>query len=429
MVVHWIWLSQRKGIGHVGCKKLLERVPDAEQLYYMTPEQYASLGMKEMRKNWIESLSDKDLRDAEKVISDCERYGIKWLCYNDPCYPKRLKEIYDPPCILYYKGTMPNIDEEASVGVVGTRRCSNYGLLTAKQLSTLISLSGGIVVSGGARGIDTISLSCALSSVMPVICVLAGGLDEYYPKENTDLFEAITNHGCLISEMPPGVRPTPKYFVGRNRLISGLSLGVLVVEAPQGSGALTTAELALSQNRDVFTVRRADSGKWCQGNEELINTGCEVITDGWDLMSRYAHMFPGRVIDGRSREAMQRLCIQRYGTPFAVYSPIVELNREVKRRRPVIHENAQPSEVGCGSAAPKTDDRYAHTSDRAYKDIPTNYSEPEKRILSVVGSTPMEMDDIIAKSGMDPTAVTTALTMLQIKRRIIKCFGNSYQRL
>lgn len=429
MLTHWIWLSQRKGIGHVGRKKLLDIVPTAKEIYDMTPEQYLRLGMKEMRSNWIEFLSDKDLSGAEKIVKNCERFGIQCLSYDDSRYPQRLKEIHDPPCVLYYKGTIPNVDEEASVGIVGTRQCSNYGLLTAKQLSTLISLSGGIVISGGARGIDTIALNCALSSVMPVICVLAGGLDEYYPKENTELFEAIAAHGCLISEMPPGQRPLPNYFVGRNRLISGLSLGVLVVEAPKGSGALTTAELALSQNRDVFTVYRAENGKWCQGNVELINAGCEVVSDGWDLMSRYAHMFPGRVMDGRGREAMERLYRKRYGADFKVYSPVININPSQQQIRPMPHKFSESAKVVSQLDNHKEGAHSAPTPSVAYQDIPHDLPEAEKRILSVMGRDPMEIDAIIMKSGMEPVAVTTALTMLQIKKRIIKCFGNSYQRL
>lgn len=429
MLIHWIWLSQRKGIGHVGRKKLLSIIPSAEEIYEMTPDQLMGLKMEEMRSSWIESLSDKDLTEAGKILKDCSRLGIQCVTFVEPEYPQRLKEIHDPPCLLYFKGKMPNVDQEATVGIVGTRRCSNYGLLTAKQLSTLISLSGGIVVSGGARGIDTIALHSALSSVMPVICVLAGGLDAYYPKENTSLFEAITEHGCLVSEMPPGVRPIPNYFVGRNRLISGLSLGVLVVEAPKGSGALTTAELALSQHRDVFTVRRAESGKWVEGNAELINAGCEVVTDGWDLMSRYAHMFPGRVIDGRSREAMQRLYQKRYGAHFRVYSPVVDIKPAQRQGRPMPHKIAEPERRSCSVQKTEKEKMSIHTSAGTYGDVPEDLPDTEKRILSVMGRAPMEIDTIILKTGMEPTAVSTALTMLQIKKRIIKCFGNSYQRL
>lgn len=477
MLSHWIWLSIRKGIGPVGCKKLLTAVPDATDLYEMTREQYLSLGLKEMRSNWLESLLDKDLEAVKKIELDCKEHGIRCVTYGDPDYPQRLREIHDPPCVLYCKGTIPKVDEEATIGVVGTRRCSNYGLVIAKQITTLIALSGGIVVSGGARGIDTIALNSALSSVMPVICVLAGGLDEYYPAENAELFNYIADHGCLISEKPPGERAKPTYFVGRNRLISGLSLGVLVVEAPKGSGALTTAELALSQNRDVFTVNRSDNGKWCEGNQELLDAGCEAVADGWDLMSRYAHMFPGRIVDGRGREAMRRLYQNRYGDNFKAYFPMLADRPAGSRRRSGVRKlfdptavknyaedttqpehrldsNAGGSESGFHLNASvraeckpepivsvqtehrpipyipsKTERRPKPVTFGNTEDIPDDLPEAERRVLSAMGKKPMEIDEIIMKSGMEPTAVSTALTMLQIKKRIIKCYGNSYQRL
>ncbi len=428
MQKHWIWLTQRTGIGHVGCKKLLTALRSAEEIYEMTASQYRSLGLKEMRSNWIDTLSDKDLTEAERIVQECERHGIQIITYNDPTYPQRLKDIYDPPCVLYCKGTFPEMDREAAVGIVGTRRCTNYGLILTKQLSSLIALSGGVVVSGGARGIDTMALFGAVSSYKPVVCVLAGGLDEYYPRENRKLFEDITRQGCLISEIPPGGKPVPKYFVARNRLISGLSLAVLVVEAPKGSGAMTTAELALSQHRDVFTVARGDGGYYNQGNEELINAGCEVIRDGWELLSRYAPLYPDKLRDGRGREAMQMQCQKQYGRSYTLSAPHPEYpdqEETAERHSPVTMEKAAPAP----SLPPKERKSKRKPSSTPTNALPQDLPETEGRVLSVFGKKPMEIDEIIMKTGMEATAVSTALTMLQIKKRIIKCFGNSYQRI
>lgn len=429
MLKHWIWLTLRKGIGHVGCKKLLSAFGSAEEIFAMTPTQIENLKIKGMKSTWVSALADKDLTEAEQIVRDCERYNINIITFNDSAYPDRLKEIYDPPCVLYYKGTLPYMDQEVAVGVVGTRRCTNYGLLQTKQLATLISLSGGVVISGGARGIDTMALYGALNSYMPVVCVLAGGLDQYYPSENKKLFEEITKQGCLISEIPPGGRPVPKYFVARNRLISGLSNAILVVEAPKGSGAMTTAELALSQNRDVFTVRRQDSGYYNQGNEELINAGCEVVRDGWDLMSRYASQHPDRVRDGRGREAMQlQYNRQMGGSMFVLRSPSAHpaesiLQEPISEPAPTV-QTETPAPV-----KPRSTKSRKKTPDTTVQEIPSDLPEPEGKVLSVFGRDPMELDEIILKSGMGATAVTTALTMLQIKKRIIKCYGNSYQRI
>ncbi len=397
----------------MGCKKLIDAFGSAENIYQLDSKQYRT--MKGFRKNWEVSLMDKDLEKAEKVVQDCDYHGINIVTYRDPKYPERMKQIYDPPCVLYCKGRLPDIDKEPVVSVVGTRACSNYGIVVAKQLATLIALSGGVIVSGGARGIDTVALNSALSSETPMICVLAGGLDTWYPPENRNLFNEIVRRGCLISEVPPGIKAHPMGFVARNRLISGLAIATLVVEAPKGSGALSTAEFALSQNRDVFTVYRPDGGRYTEGNQELIDTGCEVIRDGWELLERYVPQFPDRLVYGRTIEGVDRLFQKRYGVSHDAYAsdtgfqtsdrlPRRILDGEVKRRK------GAPPIQGVGGLD---------------KDLP----ETEARVLAVMGFGAVEVDVIIAKTGMEPTVVTTALTMLQIKKRIIKCYGNSYQRL
>ncbi len=413
MVTHWVWLTQRKGIGYVGCQKLLAAFGSAENIYKQDMEQYRTV--KGFRKSWGESLMDKDLTQAEKVVDDCNRLSIRIITYDDPAYPERLKQIYDPPCVLYCKGELPDIDREPVVSVVGTRMCSNYGIIIAKQLATLIAISGGVVVSGGARGIDTVALNSAFFSETPMICVLAGGLDTCYPPENRALFERVTQQGCLLSEAPPGVKPFPTDFIARNRLISGISIATLVVEAPKGSGALTTAEFALSQNRDVFTVYRPDGGRFLEGNEELINAGCEVIQDGWELLERYVPQFPDRLVDGRTSEGADRLYRKRYGDGYDRYSPVYSYNKGPRRSR-----RATPIAEPKIPVAP---------AQQKVEPLAEDLPETEGRVLSAIGRSPIEIDAIIAKTGMEPTVVSTALTMLQIKKRIIKCYGNSYQRL
>jgi DNA processing protein len=205
-------------------------------------------------RRWLEGILDKDTSDAEQILQECDNKGIQLMVYSDNAYPERLRNIADPPAVLYYKGTFPDFDQEAAIGIVGTRRCSAYGMLQSKQFSNLIANSGGIVVSGGARGIDTMALGGALDSLMPVVCVLGCGVDVVYPSSNRGLYEGVLRCGCLISEFPPGTRPYKWNFPKRNRLISGVSNGVLVVEAPERSGALITARLAAEQGRDLFAV-------------------------------------------------------------------------------------------------------------------------------------------------------------------------------
>ncbi len=406
MLKHWLWLTRCKGIGCITAKKLIKKFGSAEVLYALTWEHCQQAGLSPALSK---SLMNKDMGDIEEVIARCDAQKIRILTYGDSLYPERLRQIPDPPMVLYYKGVLPDIDREVAVAVVGTRNCSNYGMIQTKQMASLISLSGGIVVSGGARGIDTVALTSALGSVMPVVCVLAGGLDSYYPEENTRLFRNIINHGCLISEYPPGVKPRSTHFVARNRLISGLSLAVLVVEAPRHSGSLITARLALGQNRDVYTIHRVDRSERSMGNEDLIASGCEAVKDGWQILQHYTHLYPNHIMDGRTEAAAQRLQEIRFKGKYRVYSPVIMEQRGYYNPEAELHDTEDGRYYGAVREMQLTDD--------------------EERIMSLFGNEPLEMDTIIARCGMSPSDTGMILTMLQLKKRIIKNFGNSYQRL
>lgn len=252
MQKHWVWLATRSGIGVRGRAELLRRFGTAERIYAM--DRAALQAEEGLRRSWLEPLLDKTLDGAERILAQCDRFDIRLLTYAEPAYPERLRNIADPPALLYYQGRLPDFDHEAAIAVVGSRRCSAYGLLHAKQFSRLIAASGGLVMSGGARGIDTMALQSAMDLPEPVVCVLACGLDIAYPPENGQLFAQIASRGCLLSEYPPGTSPMRGNFPVRNRILSGLSVGVLVVEASAQSGALITARLALEQGRDVFAI-------------------------------------------------------------------------------------------------------------------------------------------------------------------------------
>ncbi|MEI3089308.1 MAG: DNA-processing protein DprA [Oscillospiraceae bacterium] len=180
-----------------------------------------------------EPLEDKDLTEPRRILSECHRKSIHILTWQDAAYPARLRSIDDPPLLLYYQGTLPDIDAEPVIAMVGTRHASLYGLQQGKMLGYQMGRLGAIVASGGADGVDTVCLTGALTAGGPVIAVLGCGVDVAYPAKNRGLFEDIRYHGCLISEFPPGTPPYPDNFPVRNRILSGISVGVVVVEAPR----------------------------------------------------------------------------------------------------------------------------------------------------------------------------------------------------
>ena len=409
MLKHWIWLSQRPGIGDVGCARLLRMFGTAERIYELTEAQCKTTAGFDSR--WLAGVLDKDTTEAERILQDCDNKEIQILVYSDSLYPERLRNIANPPVVLYYKGTFPPLDEEVTIGIVGTRRCSAYGLLQAKQFSNLIANSGGIVVSGGARGIDTMALSGALDSLMPVICVLGCGVDVVYPKENASLFRAIQQYGCLVSEYLPGTGVQRGHFPVRNRIISGLSVGVLVVEAPEGSGALITANLALEQGRDVYTIPANIGAKHGAGSNRLLQEGAMAVFDGWEVLENYTHLYPGKLEDGRSRKNIQNLYQTRFGSRLPVFSPVTQL--EDVERNPVEKPAQKPAEKP--TVKPSVDT--------------TNLNPEEKAVLDAMELEPLHLDVIIERSALAPARVLATLTMLQIKGKAVKLSGNCYKRL
>lgn len=404
MLQHWIWLTTRRNIGIRGCAALLRLFGTAEKIFELQRADYMQTEGFDLR--WLDALCDKSLEDAAKILAECDDKEIELLTYADARYPKRLKNIADPPALLYYKGTVPDFDNEAVIGVVGSRRCSAYGLLHAKQFSKLIAASGGIVVSGGARGIDTMALRGALDSNMPVVCVLGCGVDVAYPPENRGLFRDIIRHGCILSEYPPGTKALPGNFPVRNRLISGLSLGVLVVEAAAKSGALITANHALEQGRDVFVIPGNIGVPHCAGSNRLLREGAYMAENGWEILQQYIYLFPDKLIDGRKKEAMQKIYQSRFGVALPVYSPIV------------FREEIDKKSVDIPPA-------------KLYSDEKENFStlgEDEKTVLFALQATPVHADELIAACGLPAQRVTAALTLLQIKGLAVKRPGNYYLR-
>ena len=222
-------------------------------------------------------LSPKVYSDAEKEIKNAEKEGIEVLTINSQKYPKRLRDIKDPPLVLYMKGDIIEDDENA-ISIVGSRKCSSYGRVIAEVFSNEIASAGITVISGLAEGIDTLSHRGALAASGRTIAVLGSGIDYIYPSSNKSLAEKIIKSGALLSEFPLGTTPHKYNFPFRNRIISGLSIATLVVEAAEHSGSLITARLAAEQGRDVFAVPGNITSDKSKGANRLIQDGAVPVT-------------------------------------------------------------------------------------------------------------------------------------------------------
>ncbi len=289
----WVWLTEQNRLGGPARQVLLEHFGSPEEVYYA--ESGDLLQVEGITADQAQALENKSLDRAQSILEECARKDIFLLTAQDALYPQRLKNIYDPPLLLYGRGSMPLFDEEAAVAVVGTRSCSPYGIRTAERFGFEMSKQGGLVVSGLARGIDAASQLGALRAGGLTAAVLGCGVDVVYPPENDRLYEDVAASGVLLSEYPPGAEPFGWHFPARNRILSGLCLATLVVEAPEKSGALITAATALEQGRDVFAIPGPLDAEGSVGCNRLIRDGAGLATESWDILREYQSRYPHKL--------------------------------------------------------------------------------------------------------------------------------------
>ncbi len=278
---YWIGLKAVPGIGNVAFRRLLERFDTPEAALNASPA--ALSGIRGIAPAVIEGIKSGEWRRfAEKECRRLEVSGACLVTYISHDYPKSLFEIPDPPAFLYVKGKLYSC--ELSIAIVGSRRATSYGVMTTGKLAGALAGHGVCIVSGMARGVDTAAHKGALQAGGRSIGVLGCGIDKIYPPENRALFGEMAGKGCLVSEFPLGTLPLAENFPRRNRIISGLSSGVLVVEAAEKSGSLITAQYALEQGRDVFAVPGNISIATSRGSNRLIKQGAKLVDCVEDIL-------------------------------------------------------------------------------------------------------------------------------------------------
>ena len=383
---YWLWLTELPGLTNQTRLALLRHFPTPEDVYYADPEEV--LLTEGITREQAKLLEDKDCSGADRILADCQRLDLDLLTIQDAGYPNRLRNIYDPPCLLYVRGRLPAFDDEASIAVVGTRDCTPYGVSCAEKLGYGLAAGGAVVVSGLARGVDSAALRGALRAGGTVTAVLGNGLDVVYPPENQYLYEDVAAAGALISEYPPGTPPEAKHFPVRNRIMSGLCLGTLVVEAPARSGALITAGTALEQGRDVFAVPGPIDAPASVGCNRLIRDGAGLVSDAWDILGEYEPRFPDK------------------------------LRREGARETPAVlgyqaRQKTEPKPVPPSVSLSRND--YSLTDDQIC-------------LLRALTEEPMLVDDLIELTDIPTRRVLSALTVLEIEHLVTQHSGKRYAR-
>lgn len=392
---YWLWLANLPKLNNQMKLALLEHFGEPDKIYYGEKEEYFLVPG--MNRTAAEILENKDLERADRILGDCDRLGLRIITMRDVEYPDRLRNIYDPPLLLYVQGRMPRFDEEVAVAMVGTRRASPYAMEMGEKLAFQMAGLGAVIVSGLAAGGDAAAHRGALRAGGLTAAVIGGGHDVIYPREHRFLYEDIAARGVILSEYPPGTEHMAGHFPVRNRIISGLSLGVVVIEAPERSGALITAGRALDQGKDVFAIPGQVGDHHCAGSNALLRDGAGVVTDAWDVLGGYAGKFPHKIRSLRMEEP------RRFGgAPAAAERP----KSPPKGKEPKEPKEPEKPLLDLAGDHGLTDDQLC--------------------LVKALEGRTVQVDDLIEETQIPTRRVLSALTVLELDRIVTQESGKRF---
>jgi len=367
----WIALNMIRGIGPRTANQLLEHFGSPAQVFSASRLELGKAGLKP---ETIQELHDSSILDkANAEIERLEKLGAQVITLEDETYPELLREIHDPPIALYVRGDLQKACERPALAVVGSRRCSTYGVNVAESLSRDLASHGLTIVSGMARGIDAGAHRGALEGNGLTVAVVGTGLETTYPKEHKKLEEQIIEHGAVVSEFPLGTPPLPQNFPYRNRILSGLCFGVLIIEASEHSGSLITARMAQEQGREVFAVPGNITSQTSFGPNFLIKDGAKLVQIWRD------------VVEELPRDVKERL--------FGIERPTANSAKS----------NVQP----------------------IFEAV--DLSDGERKVLEILSAdVPAHIDQLLISSDMNSSELMNALLGLEMKDRIRQLPGKSF---
>lgn len=390
-LIYWVWLATKRYMTPYKITTLLERHGDIRAIY--DAEDYVladNIGEKEKR-----VLLDKSLDEAEKVINKVELIGGRIVTQDMSEYPESLKQIQPPPYVLYMKGQRIDWASQLPIGVIGARRCTDYGKVVARKLCYELAMSGVLVVSGMARGIDSLAAQSALKAGGKTVAVLGSGLDVVYPPENEGLMHAIEENGVVITEYPPSTRPYGHNFPQRNRIISGLSRGLLVIEAGQKSGTFITADYARDYGRDIFAVPGGIFRENSEGTNLMIKRGAILTTSVRDIFECYPY----------EASILERATGKPVHVGFLEYKKNQKRDIDKKAKAPL----ASPTELTI------EDSRFS------------GLNKNEKTVIELLLKKNAHIDELSRETGIDIKTLNSVLPMLEMMGHITKLEGNNYQ--
>jgi len=442
----WIWLSEKCGQGSSEVLTLVEKFASIDEIYDADYDKYSELGISE---HLAETLCDKALDNAQKIINYCQSAGVGLLTYDGYDYPTSLRSLKNPPVVLYYMGTLPNFNRSLCISIVGTRKMSEYGMRAAYKISYEVASAGAIVVSGMALGIDGIASCAAIAAKGKTIAVLGCGIDVVYPKEHEKLESIIKQNGAVITEYPPSTEPRGSNFPMRNRIISGLSQGTVVVDADKGSGALITAKNAILQGKDIYAVPANIDADNSSGTNMLIRDGAQAVMCGNDIIRNYMFIYRDRLdvqkmISAEAHSEFDGNVVKSMGVAVRVYTPTAQKQggfeslhkAEGRKRSPYARKESKRTEPAKANNEDKTDQIKHHeappspqksSGDDSAK-VLEKLTEKQRRVFDEMPLDRAVTVDYLTKTGFTLGEVISALTVLEIKGLVSSLPGALYIR-
>lgn len=382
---YWLWLTTRKGLGAAGALTVIDHFITPERAYYGEREDYDALPLPPFAR---QSLLDKSMDGANKILGDCDRLGVRVMTFQDADYPQRLRQIGVPPVVLYIRGKTFRFDEEPAIGVVGMRRSTQAGRARAERFGMELAANGALVVSGIAEGIDCCAVRGALKGGGPAVSVLAGGVDVPFPWENRYLFEDVAAAGALISEYPPGTPHKGSHFNPRNRILSGLCVGVLAVECESTGGTMLTVNHALEQGREVYAVPVGLDEQCARGTNRLIRERKAKLAErAEDILEDFVELFPAKL---------------------AALAPLSRSVAEARLSAPE-EDKPVPEAPKKAESAPSTRELIPREQQKS------RFTDDELAILAAAARSALTADELVEKTQIPAKRVLSALTMLQVQ--------------
>lgn len=413
---YWIWLTTALGYNNPKIKRLYELYNDISLFYTGREREWRYCGI--FTENEIKKLNKKSLKDVEKIISRCEQLEYSVLSIDDDKYPKCLINIYAPPAVLYISGILPDVDNRLTIGIVGTRKATKYGIDNSYKFGYALSKYGVATISGGALGIDCASHRGSLAADGVSICVRGCGINYDYLKENEKMRQAITKRGAVISEYPPDEKPMKYHFPARNRIISALSDGVLIIESGATSGSLITADFALEQGKDVFALLGNNSPQ-NEGSNNRIKEGSAIpVTDFMDILNSFDNLYVTEAevdfdkIDFDDIEAI----------PVKGKKTFKAFNNK--------HISDNNITVESYKSKPENNKVKEKTKNNSVKEIKhkdnINVSDTARLIYEYISNEPVHIDKISSDLDIPVYRVLSSLTELEINGLVEALIGRRY---